>query len=193
MSEFVSGWGLTVASCAIITLVFIGSMLAMYRELGWVKSLTDYLGVQLAAGDDDVVAEKRGASLVDEGIRDEAKAILAARDPAWASKQVRGWQMRAQRLEPALAFWTDFLRQLGLLGTVLGLGLAMAIDKPDAAGLLEPLGLAVWTTVAGLTFSILLNIQFAMKMAAWADACEKNIEAWDARRRRRRGATEDGR
>ena len=192
MSEFVQGWGLTVASCAIITLVFIGSMLSMYRELAWVKSLTDYLGVQLAAGDDDVVGEKRGASLVDEGIRDEAKSILAARDPAWASKQVRGWQMRAQRLEPALAFWTDFLRQLGLLGTVVGLGLAMAMSRPDAASLLEPLSLAVWTTVAGLTYSILLNLQFAMKMAAWADACEKNIEAWDARRRRRRGGTEDG-
>ena len=192
LSDFVQGWGLTVASCSIITLVFVGSMLAMHRELSWVKALTDYLGVQLAAGDDEVVAEKRGASLVDEGIRDEAKSILSARDPAWASKQVRGWQMRAQRLEPALAFWTDFLRQLGLLGTVVGLGLAMAMSRPDAASLLEPLSLAVWTTVAGLTYSILLNIQFAMKMAAWADACEKNIEAWDARRRRRRGHTEDG-
>jgi hypothetical protein len=167
-------------------------MLSMHRELAWVKALTDHLGVQLASGDGEPPAEKRGASLIDESIRDESKAILAARDSAWASKQVRGWQMRAQRLEPALGFWTDFLRQLGLLGTVLGLGLAMAIEKPDAASLLEPLSLAVWTTVAGLTFSILLNIQFAMKMAAWADACEKNIEAWDARRRKRRSVTEDG-
>jgi hypothetical protein len=192
LSDFAQGWGLTVASCVIITLVFLGSMLAMHRELAWVKALTDHLGAQLATGEDEPAPEKRAASLVDEGIRDESKAILAARDSAWASKQVRGWQMRAQRLEPALAFWTDFLRQLGLLGTVFGLGLAMAIEKPSAASLLEPLSLAVWTTVAGLTFSILLNIQFAMKMAAWADACEKNIEAWDARRRRRRGATEDG-
>ncbi|HTM22328.1 MAG TPA: MotA/TolQ/ExbB proton channel family protein [Kofleriaceae bacterium] len=190
LAEFVQGWGLTVLMCAIITLVFLGSMLAMYRELAWVKALTDHLGTQLAAGDDESPAEKRGASLVDETIRDESKSIVAARDPAWASKQVRGWQMRAQRLEPALAFWTDFLRQLGLLGTVLGLGLAMAVEKPDAASLLQPLSLAVWTTVAGLTFSILLNIQFAMQMAAWADACEKNIEAWDARRRRRRGTEE---
>ena len=184
LHDFIHGWGIIIAKLAIITLVYVIALLALRRELGWVKALTDFLGQQLAAEDGETPpADKRGATLVDEGIRDEAKAILAARDSAWASKQVRGWQMRAQRLEPALAFWTDFLRQLGLLGTVLGLGLAMAIEKPDASSLLEPLSLAVWTTVAGLTFSILLNIQVAMKMAAWADACEKNIEAWEARRR----------
>ena len=92
--------------------------------------------------------------------------------------------MRAQRLEPALAFWVDLLRQLGLLGTVIALAMSMAIERSDVSKMLGPLGLAVWTTVAGLAFSIWLSAQFGMKMAAWADACEKNIEAWDARRRK---------
>ena len=107
-----------------------------------------------------------------------------ATEAVWALKQVRGWQMRAQRLEPALAFWVDLLRQLGLLGTVVGLGFSMLIERTDVAKLLGPLGLAVWTTVFGLTFSIWLSAQYSMKMAAWADACEKNIEAWDSRRRK---------
>jgi len=192
VSAFVQGWGLTITSLVIITVVFFGALVALYRELAWVKALTDHLGGELARDGDGDEADRRPVSLLAGEVRDEAKAVLSARDPAWASKQVRGWQMRTQRLEPALAFWSDFLRQLGLLGTVLGLGLALTVEQADAARLLEPLSLAVWTTVAGLTFSILLNIQFAMKMAAWADACEKNIEAWDARRHQRH-ATEVGR
>ena len=59
----------------------------------------------------------------------------------------------------------------------------MLMERSDVTALLGPLGLAVWTTVFGLTFSIWLSAQYSGKMAAWADACEKNIEAWDARRR----------
>jgi len=47
----------------------------------------------------------------------------------------------------------------------------------------------VWTTVAGLLFSIILQALFGMKLPAWVDACEKNIEAWDARRRSSRPAS----
>ena len=100
--------------------------------------------------------------------------------------------MRAQRLEPALAFWVDFLRQLGLLFTVVGLGLSLAVGGADAAQLLRPLSLAVWTTVAGLVFSIWLSAQFGMKVTVWADTCEKNIEAWNARRLEGTGATPAG-
>jgi biopolymer transport protein ExbB/TolQ len=90
--------------------------------------------------------------------------------------------MRANRLESALAFWTDLLRQLGLLGTVVGIGLSLAYNSSAIEQLLGPLALAVWTTVAGLSCSIVLSASFAMKLNAWADACEKNLEAWDARR-----------
>lgn len=82
----------------------------------------------------------------------------------------------------ALAFWTDLLRQLGLLGTVLGIGLALAYTGSDVTKLLGPLAVKVWTTVAGLACSILLSASFGMKLTAWVDACEKNLEAWNARR-----------
>lgn len=180
MSELVHGWGFTAVALVLITGVFVVALSSLARELGYVKLLTDYLGYELAAGEVD---GRPGASLAVERIRDEARAVRSASDPAWAQKQVRSWQMRAQRLEAALAFWVDFLRQLGLLFTVVGLGLALAVDRGDVAGLLEPLGLAVWTTVAGLFYSIWLSAQFGMKVTAWADACEKNVEAWDASRR----------
>jgi len=186
METFVQGWGLTIVLCGFIMLVFLAGWWHVHRELAWVRALTDYLGEGLVTDD----AEPRPPSSLEvQVIRDESHAILEATDPAWAQKQVRSWQMRAQRLEPALAFWTDLLRQLGLLGTVLGLGLSLAYTGSDLTKLLAPLSLKVWTTVAGLAFSILLSASFSMRLTAWVDACEKNLEAWDARRRARRGPT----
>jgi MotA/TolQ/ExbB proton channel family len=185
MEPFVQGWGLTILLCAFIVLVFLAGWVHVHRELGWVRTLTDYLGEGLVAADDAADA-KPPSSLEGQVIRDEAHAIRDASDPAWAQKQVRSWQMRAQRLEPTLAFWTDLLRQLGLLGTVLGLGLSLAYTGSDLTKLLGPLALKVWTTVAGLACSILLSASFSMRLTAWVDACEKNLEAWDARRRARR-------
>jgi hypothetical protein len=181
MESFVQGWSLTILLCAFIVLVFFAGWLHVHRELAWVKALTDQLGIELVAED----AGKKPATLVQQEIRDEAHAILAAKDPAWAQKQVRSWQMRAQRLEPALAFWVDLLRQLGLLGTVLGIGLSLAYTGSDLTKLLGPLALKVWTTVAGLACSIVLSASFAMTVTSWVDAAEKNVEAWDARRRSR--------
>ena len=179
MDTFVSGWGLTIFLCGFIVLVFVGGFWHVQRELTWVRALTDHLGNELIS---DEAAAKPTASLEVHAIRDEAHAIITATDPAWAQKQVRSWQMRAQRLEPVLAFWTDLLRQLGLLGTVLGIGLALAYTGSDVTKLLGPLAVKVWTTVAGLSCSILLSASFGMKLPAWVDACEKNLEAWDARR-----------
>lgn len=176
MSTFVSGWGLTVLLCAFIVCVFAIGFFHVSTELAWVRTLTDQLGNEI------VDTSKKPASLEAQAIRDEAHAIANATDAAWAAKQVRSWQMRAQRLESALAFWTDLLRQLGLLGTVLGIGLALAYTGSDVTKLLGPLAVKVWTTVAGLSCSILLNASFGMKLPAWVDACEKNLEAWDARR-----------
>lgn len=173
---FVQGWGLTIALCGFIVLVFLAGWLHVHRELSWVKTLTDLLG-------DELVGDAKPKSLDQQALRDEAHAILTAKDPAWAQKQVRSWQMRAQRLEPVLAFWVDLLRQLGLLGTVLGIGLSLMYTGSDLTKLLGPLALKVWTTVAGLACSILLSASFAMKLTAWVDAAEKNLEAWDAKRR----------
>ena len=183
MAGLVQGWGFTVIALVIITGVFGAGFFSLRRELAWVKALTDFLGQELARdqpGGEVEAARAPGPLLVQE-IRDEAKAITSARDAAWSNKQVRGWQMRTQRLEPALAFWVDFLRQLGLLGTVVGLGMSL-LYQGSVDQLLAPLGLAVWTTVAGLAYSIWLTAQFGMAIPVWNDTCEKNIEAWDARR-----------
>ena len=183
MEPFVQGWGLTIALCSFIVLVFLAGWLHVHRELAWVKALTDHLGLELVSDDH----AKQPSTLEQQQIRDEAHAILSAKDPGWAQKQVRSWQMRVERLEPALAFWVDLLRQLGLLGTVLGIGLSLAYTGSDLTKLLGPLALKVWTTVAGLACSILLSASFSMRLTAWVDACEKNLEAWDAQRRAARG------
>ena len=191
MDAFVQGWGLTVVLCTVITIVFVAGWMHLASELRWVRALTDQLGYELVA-EEAGTAKPAGGLLLGE-IRDEAQAIATAGDPGWAQKQVRSWQMRAHRLEPALAFWNDLLRQLGLLGTVLGLGISLALSGQEVGKLLDPLALAVWTTVLGLAWSICLSAMFGMKLTSWVDACEKNIEAWDARRRSRaRLGTERG-
>ncbi|MBA3397983.1 MAG: MotA/TolQ/ExbB proton channel family protein [Deltaproteobacteria bacterium] len=187
MESFVQGWGLTIAMCVFIVFVFVAGWLHVRRELSWVRALTDHLGDELVA---EVAGSKTSASLQAHEIRDESHAVLQASDAAWAHKQVRSWQMRAHRLEPALAFWTDLLRQLGLLGTVVGIGLSLAYAGTDVEQLLAPLALAVWTTIAGLACSIALSASFAMRLTAWVDACEKNLEAWDARRMTKRPVAE---
>jgi hypothetical protein len=186
MQEFFLGWGFTTAALGFITLVFLIALGRLGRELRYVRDLTDYLGYELVARATEgtgAARHKPTATLGVDEIRDQVNQVAESSDPAWALKQVRGWQMRAQRLEAALAFWVDLLRQLGLLGTVVGLGLSMLIERSDVTRLLGPLGLAVWTTIFGLAFSIWLSAQYSGKMAAWADACEKNIEAWEARLR----------
>jgi biopolymer transport protein ExbB/TolQ len=175
MESFIQGWGLTFALCGFIVVVFGIGWLHVHRELVWVKTLTDFLG-------DELVGAKP-KSLAKQALRDDAHAIITASDPAWAQRQVRSWEMRIERLEPTLAFWVDLLRQLGLLGTVLGIGLSLAYTGSDLTKLLGPLALKVWTTVAGLACSILLSASFAMRLTAWVDAADKNLEAWDARRR----------
>ncbi len=177
MHDFLQGWGLTIVMLVAIGLVFLAGWAHLATELRWVKALTDYLGSDLVA------KRSKGASLAAAAVRDEVNAVVVASDPVWAQQQVRSWEMRAQRLEPAQVFWIDLLRSLGLLGTVLGLGLSMTMAGADVTKLLDPLALAVWTTVCGLAFSIVISALYGMKLTVWADACVKNIEAWDERRR----------
>ena len=181
---------LTIVSVLIIAGVYAAAQLLLTRELRYVRLLADYLGyAQVKAGVDPKL-KPPVAGLVTEAIRDEVNLVLASHDETEANKRIRSWQMQVQRLDSALAFWVDLLRQLGLLGTVLGLGLSLALTPGDVEGLLRPLGLAVWTTVAGLSFSLVLTTQFGMKVSVWADTCEKNIEAWDSRRRAARARPE---
>jgi biopolymer transport protein ExbB/TolQ len=192
MRDFVQGWGLTTVMLGVIVLVFVAAWAHLAAELRWVRALTDYLGSELIS---NVAGAERGkggrGSLAVEAVRDEVNAVVVASDPVWAQRQVRSWEMRSQRLEPAQVFWIDLLRSLGLLGTVLGLGLSMTMAGNDVSKLLDPLALAVWTTVAGLAFSIVLSALYGMKLTVWSDACAKNLEAWDRRRRDVREGRED--
>ncbi len=184
MRDFVQGWGLTALMLGLIGVVFAAAWAHLAAELRWVKELTDHLGAELAGG----ARKGTGGTLTLQVIRDEVNAVVVSADPVWAQRQVRSWEMRAQRLEPAQVFWIDLLRSLGLLGTVLGLGLSLTASGGDVSRLLDPLALAVWTTVAGLALSIALSALFGMKLTVWSDACAKNLEAWDQRRR----AAQDG-
>ena len=65
-----------------------------------------------------------------------------------------------------------------MTATACSVSLAFGGARPEA--LLGPLALAVWTTVFGLAYSIWLSAQFGIKLPAWVDVCEKNIEAWSA-------------
>lgn len=170
MLAALSGIGFTIAALAVIALVFCIALIQLFRELGWVKMLTDQLGYALATDD-----ERAAPNLVATQIQDEMHAAKAG--AVAAEKILRGWEMRVHRLDPLLAFWVDLLRQLGLLFTVVGLGLAFAVER-GSADLLAPLSLAVWTTVAGLALSIWLSAQFGTRIPVWSDACEKNIAAW---------------
>jgi hypothetical protein len=183
MENFIHGWGVTIASCAALLVVFAAGWLHVRRELAWVRTLTDLLGDELVG--------TRPRSLEQHAIRDEIHGVLTGGDPALALKQVRSWQMRAYRLESGLAFWVDLLRQLGLLGTVLAIGLSLASSQADVEKLLAPLALGVWTTVTGLALSIVLSASFTMKVTAWVDAADKNLEAWDAHRRQVAGASRE--
>ncbi|MEZ4361162.1 MAG: MotA/TolQ/ExbB proton channel family protein [Kofleriaceae bacterium] len=178
MRELVQGWGFTAVLLAAIALVFVAAWAHLAAELRWVRAITDHLGSDLVGA-----ARGKSASLAVAAIRDEVNAVVVSSDEVWAQRQVRSWEMRAQRLEPAQVFWIDLLRSLGLLGTVLGLGLSLTMNGTDVSKLLEPLALAVWTTVAGLALSIVISALFGMKLTVWADACLKNLEAWDRRRR----------
>ena len=176
MLDSLSGVGFTVGALAIIGLVFVIAMIQLGRELSWTKTLTDQLGYALATDQH----ERAPPNLVGTRLYDEMQAARNG-DPVTADKIIRGWEMRVHRLDPALGFWVDLLRQLGLLFTVVGLGLAFAVDS-SSADLLAPLSLAVWTTVAGLALSIWLSAQFGTRIPVWSDSAEKNIAAWRAHR-----------
>lgn len=179
MLEALSGIGFTIGALAMIGLVFAIAEILLTRELGWVKTLTDQLGYALATPESRELA-RTAPNLVGAAVHDEMRTAQAG-DPVAAQKVLQGWEMQVHRLEPALGFWVDLLRQLGLLFTVVGLGLAFAADR-GSADLLGPLSLAVWTTVAGLALSIVLSAQFGTRIPVWSDACEKNIAAWRTER-----------
>jgi biopolymer transport protein ExbB/TolQ len=178
METFVQGWSLTIALCGAIVLVFAYAWLQIARERAWVAALSAHL-LAKHVGEPDKPAT--GESRHKQEVRQAVHAIETA-SGIDALTRVRDLEKRVQRLEPTLAFWVDLLRQLGLLGTVIGIGLSLAYTGGDLTKLLGPLALKVWTTVAGLGCSILLSTMFARDLTWWVDDADKHLEAWVAKR-----------
>src|SRR5688500_2678526 len=106
MQDFLLGWGFTASALGLITLVFLIALVQLARELRHVRDLTDYLGYDMvaSASEGKGTSQKPPPTLRVDELRDQVNAVRESTDAVWALKQVRGWQMRAQRLEPALAF-----------------------------------------------------------------------------------------
>ena len=62
---------------------------------------------------------------------------------------------------------------------MLGIGFALLLEG-ERVDLLQPLGLAVWTTVTGLALSIVLAARFS-DIEVDTDNCRRYLEEWSAR------------
>lgn len=163
-----------------LTLIFCGLVAAAFA-IGW-----RYLQKQrnhLAALDSYIVMKYRLGHAVEiksiaRDVMGDITRVERARDPVRRQIEIDALWKRAARLDGSVVFWVDLLQKLGLLGTVLGLGFALALDRGRAADLLEPLSMAVWTTVLGLLGSIAISWKFGRDVDVEVDAHEAHLEEW---------------
>lgn len=183
----------TLAFCAAIILVFAGAWRHLRRERNRLAALNSYIMMKYRLG------VKVALDAVPATIADDIARVEDAGDPVRRKTGFEKLWKRAVRLESSVDFWVDLLQKLGLLGTVLGLGFALAIDTGSVADLLGPLSTAVWTTVAGLLCSIIISWRFGRDMDVEVDAHEEHLEEWQAAfddgrgRSRRAGSQPEGR
>ena len=179
MLAFLNSWVSTVAFCVLITAVFLIAWVQLAERMTLVEHRNIEMNRRLYAAEAEPGAEpgprRREDILVTERVQNEIDFVMTTRDAGKRQAAMHKLRMEAARLEGAVAFWVDLLRQLGLLGTVLGLGLALAL-KGNVENLLQPLSLAIWTTVVGLIWSILISWRFH-GVEAHADMCERYLDA----------------
>ncbi|MBI4957242.1 MAG: MotA/TolQ/ExbB proton channel family protein [Myxococcales bacterium] len=189
--EFLNSWVMVAASCVLIAAVFALGLNQLATTLAVVKERNDQIHRELDARGPLALLVTAPEPEADHGdpqprgrsgrlarlVRDQLRDLRNETRPDMRRRKLREWQHDARRLEASLAFWVDLLRQLGLLGTVLGLGLSLLVGQGDVRELLRPLGLAVWTTIVGLLFSIFLSWRYGQDIEIEADECDKNIEA----------------
>ncbi|MCG8418398.1 MAG: MotA/TolQ/ExbB proton channel family protein [Proteobacteria bacterium] len=164
----------TVVFCALIAVVFAVAWRHLKKERNRLAALNSYILMKYRLG--------MQASL-DAVARDVVEDITRVEEaPDRVRQQTAFGQLwkRAVRLESSVDFWVDLLQKLGLLGTVLGLGFALAIETDKVADLLEPLSMAVWTTVVGLMASIVISWRFGRDMDVEVDAHEEHLKEWQA-------------
>jgi len=179
---FLTSWVGTAVFCVLIGAVFGVAWSQLLSALRNVRERNKELSIRLS----ELAAEPRnqrekgqeGYRLA-ESVREEMDAAVESRSMIRLRSLVSRYDAEASRLEGAVAFWVDLLRQLGLLGTVVGLAFALLLDGTQL-DLLRPLALAVWTTVTGLALSIVLAARFS-DVDVDSDNCRRYLEQWEAR------------
>ncbi len=166
-------------ACVVIAAVFGLAWQQLADQLRRVRERNKELSVRLS----ELAAEPREAEKAANRLAQEVRDELDAAVESASSIRLRGlvsrYEAEASRLEGSVAFWVDLLRQLGLLGTVVGIAFALLLDS-NQVDLLRPLALAVWTTVTGLALSIALAARYS-DVIVDADNCRRYLELWQAR------------
>ena len=165
--------------CVLITAVFGVAWYQLALRRRFVRTRNHELSIRLSEMAGDARGVEPDRYRLAELVREEMDAAVESHSSIRVRALVSRYEAEASRLESAVAFWVDLLRQLGLLGTVLGIGFALLLDQREL-DLLAPLGLAVWTTVTGLALSIALAARFA-DVEVDADNCRRYVEQWAAR------------
>ncbi|MEQ1737180.1 MAG: MotA/TolQ/ExbB proton channel family protein [Rhodoglobus sp.] len=167
MVALFNSWVSTAIFGVLITAVFVGAFIRLWT----LRKPVDDRNKEL---DRQIFTPKTTSP--SEALRVEIEGLMKHQSDLARGQTMHRYQSEANRLESSVAFYVDLLRQLGLLGTVLGLGLALTLQDAAIDNLLAPLSLAVWTTVIGLIWSLVISATFS-NVGALADNCERLLEA----------------
>jgi MotA/TolQ/ExbB proton channel family len=170
--ELIDGNVLTVVSCAFIALMFAVGWRHLRKERNHLAALNSYILLKYRLGH-RIALESVARDVVEDITR-----VEEADEPARRQTHMEALWKRAVRLEGSVDFWGDLLQKLGLLGTVVGLGLALLQKQTSANDLLAPLSLAVWTTVIGLLGSIAISWKFGRDIDVEVDTHEEHLKEW---------------
>jgi hypothetical protein len=170
--ELIDGNALTVVFCAFIALMFAVGWRHLRKERNHLAALNSYILLKYRLGH-RVALESVARDVVNDITR-----VEDTDEPARRQTHMEALWKRAVRLEGSVDFWVDLLQKLGLLGTVVGLGLALLQKQTSASDLLEPLSLAVWTTVIGLLGSIAISWKFGRDIDVEVDTHEEHLKEW---------------
>lgn len=170
--ELIDGSALTAVSCALIALMFAVGWRHLRKERNHLAALNSYILLKYRLGH-RVALESVARDVVNDITR-----VEDTDEPARRQTHLEGLWKRAVRLEGSVDFWVDLLQKLGLLGTVVGLGLALLQKQTSASDLLQPLSLAVWTTVIGLFGSIAISWKFGRDIDVEVDTHEEHLKEW---------------
>ena len=170
--DLIDSGELTLIFCGLVAAVFAIGWRHLQSERNHLTALNRYIVMKHRLGHPVEIKS------IARGVVDDITRVERARDPVRRQTDIDALWKRAVRLEGSVVFWVDLLQKLGLLGTVLGLGFALALDRGRATDLLEPLSMAVWTTVLGLLGSIAISWKFGRDVDVEVDVHEAHLAEW---------------